>query len=132
MRLSTVGQNWPLGIRNGFCAYELLAQLCLTRCGPVDCSPLGFSVHGIFQARIFPSAGDLPHPGTEPGSPALLMSDSSPPHGLQPTRLIRPCDFPGKSTGVGCHCLLHEQDPRDAKGQGGLVQSMWSQRVVHN
>ena len=28
------------------------------------------------------------------------------PHGLQPTRLLCPWDFPGKSTGVGCHCLL--------------------------
>ena len=28
------------------------------------------------------------------------------PRGLQPTRLLRPWDFPGKSTGVGCHCLL--------------------------
>ena len=27
------------------------------------------------------------------------------PHGL-PTRLLCPWDFPGKSTGVGCHCLL--------------------------
>ena len=35
-----------------------------------------------------------------------VVSDSSRPHGLQPTRLLRPCDFPGKSTGVGCHCLL--------------------------
>ena len=25
---------------------------------------------------------------------------------MQPTRLLRPWDFPGKSTGVGCHCLL--------------------------
>ena len=24
------------------------------------------------------------------------------PHGLQPTRLLHPWDFPGKSTGVGC------------------------------
>ena len=24
---------------------------------------------------------------------------------MQPTRLLRPWDFPGKSTGVGCHCL---------------------------
>ena len=36
-----------------------------------------------------------------------VMSDSLRPHGLQPTRLLRPWDFPGKSTGVGCHCLLH-------------------------
>ena len=28
------------------------------------------------------------------------------PHGLQPTRLLRPWHFPGKSTGVRCHCLL--------------------------
>ena len=35
-----------------------------------------------------------------------VMSDSSLPHGLQPTRLLHPWDFPGKSTGVGCHCLL--------------------------
>ena len=28
-------------------------------------------------------------------------------HGLQPTRPFCSWDFPGKSTGVGCHCLLH-------------------------
>ena len=27
---------------------------------------------------------------------------------LQPTRLLCPWDFPGKSTGVGCHCLLQK------------------------
>ena len=37
------------------------------------------------------------------------MSDSWQPHGLQPTRLLRPWDFPGKSTGVGCHCLLRKK-----------------------
>ena len=36
-----------------------------------------------------------------------VVSDSSRPHGLQPTRLLRSWDFPGKSTGMGCHCLLH-------------------------
>ena len=34
------------------------------------------------------------------------MSDSVRPHGLQPTRLLRPWDSPGKNTGVGCHFLL--------------------------
>ena len=34
------------------------------------------------------------------------MSDSSRSHGLQPTKLLHPWDFPGKSTGVGCHPLL--------------------------
>ena len=30
----------------------VVAQLCLTLCDPMDCSPLGYSVHGIIQARI--------------------------------------------------------------------------------
>ena len=35
-----------------------------------------------------------------------VVPDSLRPHGLQPTRLLCLWDFPGKSTGVGCHCLL--------------------------
>ena len=40
-----------------------------------------------------------------------VMSDSSRPHGLQPTRLLWPWKFPGKSTGVGAiaRILLIEQ-----------------------
>ena len=29
-----------------------VVQLCLTLGDPMDCSPLGSSVHGIFQARV--------------------------------------------------------------------------------
>ena len=55
------------------------AQSCPTLYDPMDCSPPGFPVHGIVQARIlsgllFPFPGDLPHPGIEPislVSPAL-------------------------------------------------------------
>ena len=47
----------------------------------------------------------LPSPMHESES-EVAHSDSSRPHGLQPTRLLCPWDFPGKSTGVGCHCLL--------------------------
>ena len=45
-----------------------------------DCSPPGFSVHGIFQAGIlewlpFPTPGDLPDPGIEPLSlPSLALA----------------------------------------------------------
>ena len=48
-------------------------------CDLMDCSPVGSSVHGIFQARILKWVGiltprDLPSSGTEPeslASPAL-------------------------------------------------------------
>ena len=41
------------------------------------------------------------------------MSDPQRPHGLQPSRLLHPWDFPGKSTGVGCHCLPCYKDLQD-------------------
>ena len=53
---------------------------------------MDYTVHGILQARIlewvaFPSPGDLPNPGIEPGSPALQadslpteLKGSPPPH----------------------------------------------------
>ena len=54
----------------------LVTQLCPALCDPVDCSPPGFSVRGISQARIlnglpFPSPGDLPDPGIKLARPAL-------------------------------------------------------------
>ena len=55
----------------------LVAQLYPALCNPIDCSLSGSSVHGILQERILewvamPFPGDLPDPGIEPGSPALL------------------------------------------------------------
>jgi len=51
----------------------LVAQLYLTLCDPMECSPPSSSVHGILQARIlewvaihFP--GNLSNPGIEPRS----------------------------------------------------------------
>ena len=34
------------------CVHAKTLHLCSTLCNPVDCSPPGFSVHGILQARI--------------------------------------------------------------------------------
>ena len=56
------------------------------------------------------------------------MSDSSRPPGLQPTRLLCPWDFLGKSTGVGCHCLrirlkrLSSSSSRGGEGSGTPLQ----------
>ena len=53
-----------------------VAQSYPTLCDPKDCNPPGFSVHGIFQARVLEwvaisSPGDLPNPRIEPRSSAL-------------------------------------------------------------
>ena len=52
------------------------AQSYLTLCNPMDCSPPGSSVHGIFPVIIlgglpFPTPGDLPNLGSKTKSPAL-------------------------------------------------------------
>ena len=39
---------------------------------------LGFSRQEFWNGLPFPSPGDLPNPGIEPGSPALLLSYTSP------------------------------------------------------
>ena len=60
----------------------LVTHSCLSLCDPMDSSPPCSSVSGILQARIldwvpFPSLGDLPDPGIEPGCPEL-QADSLP------------------------------------------------------
>ena len=57
------------------CVYKSL-QSCLTLCDPVECSPpgslsMGFSRQEYWSGLPFPSPGDFPGPGIEPGSPAL-------------------------------------------------------------
>ena len=81
-------------------------QSCPTLCDPIDGSPpgspsLGFSRQEHWSGLPFPSP--MHESETRKWSRSAL-SNSSRPHGLQPTRLLRPWDFPGKSTGVGCHC----------------------------
>ena len=69
--------SYKMLIKETACAK--LLQLCPTLCGPVDQSPPGSSVRGIFQARNWsglpcPSPGDLPDPGIKDAplmSPAL-------------------------------------------------------------
>ena len=53
-----------------------VAKLYLTFCEPIDYSPPGSSVHGIFQAGILdgvaiPLSRGFSQPGIEPVSPAL-------------------------------------------------------------
>ena len=51
-----------------------------------------------------------------------VVSDPQWPHGLPPMRLLRPWDFPGKSTGVGCHwvcCYLH-----------AIINMLWYKHII--
>ena len=47
-----------------------------------------------------------------------VVSDSLRPHGLQPTRILSPWDFPGKNTGVGCHFFLQGIFPTQGSNLG--------------
>ena len=72
------------------CGGSLVAKSCPTLCNPMDCRPLGPSVHGILRQEYwsglpFPSPGDLPDPGIKSGSSAL-QADSL------------PSELPGKPT----------------------------------
>jgi len=66
---------------------------------------LGFSRQEHWSGLPFPSPM---HESEKWKWSRSVVSDSQRPHGLQPTRLLCPWDFPGKSTGVGCHCLLRQ------------------------
>ena len=91
------------------CEYAAAAakprKLCPTLCNPIDGSLPGSPV---LQARTlewvaisFSNAWKW-KVKVKSLSHAWLLAT----HGLQPTRLLCPWDLPGKSTGVGCHCLL--------------------------
>ena len=49
-----------------------------------------------------------------------VVPDSLRPHGLWPTRLLCPWDFPGKNTGLGCHFLLQNIFPTQGLNPGLL------------
>ena len=91
-------------------------QSCLTLCDPIDGSPPGSSNPGILQARTlewvaisFSSAWKWKVESGKWKWNRSVVSKSSRPHGLQPTRLLCPWVFPGRSTGVGCYCLLRRK-----------------------
>ena len=68
----------PLSMWNKSQEQFSVTQSCPTLCSPINCSPPGYSVHGIFQAEwsglLFSTPGDFPNPGNQPvslASPAL-------------------------------------------------------------
>ena len=102
-------------------SHQLLKSLqsCPTLCDPIDGSPPGSPIPGSLQARTLEwVAISVTNAWKWSRS---VMSDSLRPHGLQPTRLRHPWDFPGVSTGVGCHCLLLSHQGSPIKYLGDLM-----------
>ena len=81
-------------------------QSCLTLCDPIDGSTPGSAVPGILQARTLEWVAISFSNAWKWKWSHWVVSNSQWLHGLQLTRLLCPWDFPGRSTGVGCHCLL--------------------------
>ena len=86
-------------------------QSCPTLFDPTDRSPPGSPVLGFSRQEHW---SGLPFPSPMHESETWkwsrsVVSDPQRPHGLQPTRLLRLWDFPGKSTGVGCHHLFWQR-----------------------
>ena len=101
----------PISIHFITAAGAKLLQLCSTLCNPIDGSPPGFPIPGILQARTLDWVAISFCNAWKWKVKVKLLSHvlhvrllATP--GLQPTRLLCPWDFPSKSTGVGCHCLL--------------------------
>ena len=113
-------------------------QSFLNLCDPMDCSPPGSSVHGIFQARILewaaifqPSPGDPPDPGIELRSPTLQAESllSEPPG--QPRRTVGDisvnCGASSQKMETSMTVTLHKpQDHESPLLEGGIgAQFFW-------
>ena len=97
----------------------LAAQLCLTLCDPMECShqvplSMGFSRQEYWSGLPFPSPGDIPDPGIEPGSPAV-QADSLP---------SEPLGKPFSVLGVGFLVLSCSEltEPFSSKSHAFLLQ----------
>ena len=95
-------------VSSAYAAAAKSLQSCPTLCDPIDGSPPASPVPGILQARTlewvsisFSSAWKWKVKVNSLSRVQLLATPWT-----LPTRLFHPWDFPGKSTGVGCHCLL--------------------------
>ena len=105
-------------------------QLCVTPEMAAHQAPpsLGFSRQEHWSGLPFPS----PMQESEKWKWSRSVgSDSSWPHGLQPTRLPRPWDSPGKNTGVGRHFLLQCKKVR-SESEDTKLKVVHPQCLVHS
>ena len=101
------GIYWLLQVKSLLLSCFSRVRLCATRQTAAHQAPpsLGFSRQEYWSGLPCPSPM---HESEKWKWGRSVVSDSSRPHGLEPTRLLRPWDFTGKRTGVGCHRLLRK------------------------
>ena len=102
-------------------------QSCLTLCDPTDHGPPGSPSLELSRQEHW-SRLPFPSPMHEREKwkwSRSVVSNSPWPHGLQPTRLLHPWDFPGKSTGVGCHG--RQQNREGNKREKGEEGQAWKE-----
>ena len=104
---------------NAMLCYAKSLQSCPTLCDPIDSGPPGSPVPGILQARTlewvaisFSNAGKWKVKVKSLSHVRLLA-----------TPWTAAWDFPGKSTGVGCHCLLRKTSKFYNKSQSMINPS---------
>ena len=128
------------GVHQGYCHPAYLSymqsaaaaakslQSCPILCDPIDSRPPGSPVPGILQARTLEwaaiSFSNVWKWKVKVNSLSRVRLLATP--WTEPTRLLCPWHFPGKSTGVGCHCLLHICRVHHTKCKTGWSTS-WNQ-----
>ena len=130
---------------------SVVAQLCLTLCDPMECSPPGSSVHGILQARILEwvaipfcrgssplrnwiqvshIAGRFFTPWATQEAQQIASFESESESlsvlfdCLQPHGLYSPWNSPGQNTGVGSLSPLQGLFPTQGSNPG-LLHCRW-------
>ena len=121
-------ERYPLHL---FAAAKSL-QSCPTLCDPIDGSPPASPIPGILQARTlewvaisFSNAWKSKEKVKSLSCVWLLATPWTAAH-QAPLSM----DFPGKSTGVGCHCLLHTPVHSPSTDSQGKMNYSWDKPLI--
>ena len=110
-------------------------QSCQTLCNTTDGSPPGSTIPEIVQARTvewvaisFSNAWKWKSESEVAQLCPTLCDPMNCSLGCNPIGLLHPWNFPGKSTGVGCHCLLRFL-PLEPHEQHEKAKRLWNRKI---
>ena len=107
-------------------------QSCLTLCEPIDSSPPGCPIPGILQARTLEWVAISFSSAWKWKVKVKLLSHDQPSATPWTVAFQAPLsmDFPGKSTGVGSHCLLCLLDLDNYKFLFPITEQIWQTNPI--